>query len=39
MTAGRWRVQKELAAREFTHFANFSVGEGVSLLARKRDQS
>ena len=33
------RVQKELEAREFTHFANFSVGEGVSLLARKRDQS
>ena len=33
------RVRKELEAREFTHFANFSVGEGVSLLARKRDRS
>jgi ubiquinone/menaquinone biosynthesis C-methylase UbiE len=33
------RVQRELVQREFTHFATFSVGEGVSLLARKRDRS
>jgi ubiquinone/menaquinone biosynthesis C-methylase UbiE len=33
------RVQRELGQREFTHFATFSVGEGVSLLARKRDRS
>jgi ubiquinone/menaquinone biosynthesis C-methylase UbiE len=33
------RVRRELASREFTHFANFSAGEGRSLLAGKRERS
>jgi SAM-dependent methyltransferase len=33
------RIRRELEVREFTHFANFSAGPGVSLLARKRDRS
>jgi ubiquinone/menaquinone biosynthesis C-methylase UbiE len=33
------RIRPELQAREFTHFADFSVGDGVSLLARKGDRS
>jgi len=33
------RVRRELAAREFTHFADFSAGEGRSLLARKADRA
>jgi ubiquinone/menaquinone biosynthesis C-methylase UbiE len=33
------RVRRELESREFTHFADFSVGPGVSLLARKREQA
>jgi SAM-dependent methyltransferase len=33
------RVRRELAAREFAHFADFSAGEGRSLLARKTDRA
>ena len=33
------RVRRELAARKFTQFADFSAGEGRSLLARKDDRS
>jgi ubiquinone/menaquinone biosynthesis C-methylase UbiE len=33
------RVRRELEKREFTEFADFSAGEGRSLLARKRDRS
>jgi ubiquinone/menaquinone biosynthesis C-methylase UbiE len=33
------RVRSEHEAREFTHFADFTAGEGVSLLARKTDRS
>jgi ubiquinone/menaquinone biosynthesis C-methylase UbiE len=33
------RVQNELRAREFTHFADFQAGEGRSLLARKGGRS
>ncbi len=33
------RVRRELERREFAHVANFSVGPGVSLLARKADSS
>jgi ubiquinone/menaquinone biosynthesis C-methylase UbiE len=32
------RVRRELARREFTHFADFATGEGRSLLARKGDR-
>jgi ubiquinone/menaquinone biosynthesis C-methylase UbiE len=33
------RVRRELESRQFTHFADFCVGPGVSLLARKREQA
>jgi ubiquinone/menaquinone biosynthesis C-methylase UbiE len=33
------RVRRELQARDFSHFADFSAGEGRSLLARKDDRS
>ena len=33
------RVRNELRAREFTHFADFAAGDGLSLLARKGDRS
>jgi ubiquinone/menaquinone biosynthesis C-methylase UbiE len=33
------RVRRELSARDFSQFADFSVGEGRSLLAGKRDRS
>jgi SAM-dependent methyltransferase len=33
------RVRRELAGRGFTDFAEFAVGSGTALLARKRDRS
>jgi SAM-dependent methyltransferase len=33
------RLRRELAKRDFSHFADFSAGEGRGLLARKHDRS
>jgi ubiquinone/menaquinone biosynthesis C-methylase UbiE len=33
------RLRRELGRRDFSHFADFSTGEGRSLLARKADRS
>ena len=33
------RIRRELAARNFSHFADFSIGLGRGLLARKGDRS
>ncbi len=33
------RLRRELSRRDFSHFADFSAGEGRSLLARKADRS